>query len=62
MFPLLAAALLRSASSAGTYLANSPLQNFGKFYKEVFMNPETWRVEGGDKEFRDGLTKKFDEY
>ena len=42
--------------AAGTYLANSPLQNFGEFYQEVCMNPETWRFEGGNKEFRNGLT------
>src|SRR5947209_3377971 len=53
---------LKTQMRAGTYLANSPLQNFSKFYKEVFLNPETWRVEGDDKEFRAGLTKEFDEY
>lgn len=53
---------LKAQMRAGTYFANSPLQNFSKFYKDVFLNPDTWQVEGSDKSFRGGLTKEFDEY
>jgi integrase len=53
---------IRRQMRDGQFVADSPLQNFARFYKEVFLNPETWKVEGDDRSFRAELTVEFDTY
>lgn len=53
---------IRAGMRAGAFIASGPLQNFAEFYRDVFLNEETWKVEGSDKVFRGRLTREFDVY